>query len=381
MISSRLNRRFLLIFGIFLSLAPQWVYGAQNTAAPISPPAPILETGTLGNADFRIEIPANWNGNLVLLAHGYEAPGTVHGEAWPQDASLPGLLAAGYAVALSGYSSQGWAVHEAIHDVDLLQQYFIERHGVPRHSYLVGRSMGGAVAAASLQQYPDRYDGALSMCSAMLPGAQMFAELLTTLVAFDYFYPQAKGLPTLGLSAPAADPIAASQLAAQLKSILPSKPQAMTALAQRLEVSPDRLAEAIATHYLIYQDMSRRADGIPVDNRDTVYTGFGDDQAFNAGVRRYQGSPTTMEYAAASPQLGSQWSRPLVIQYDRDDPITSSRFRLAQSEPADRAAARLAPVVLPAETPDDCGASMQQTLDALKVLDHWVSTGKRPSYR
>jgi len=381
MIPSRLSHRLLLIAGLFLWLAPEWVFGAPAMAATANAAGPELETGTLGNADFRIEIPALWNGDLIMLAHGYELPGAPRTASWPQDDAMPALLAAGYAVALSGYSSQGWAVREAIHDVDLLRQYFIEHHGRPRRSFLVGWSMGAAVAVASLEQQPAQYDGALSLCGSTLPGSQMFAELLTTLVAFDYFYPTAKGLPPQGLSAPAAEPMTLQDLQHHLDTILPAHPQAVTILAERLETQPQALASVIATDYLLYQEMMRRTDGIPVDNRQTVYAGFGDDTAFNAGAHRYQGATWAMEYAAESPQLGGRLSRPLVMQYNLDDPALPPRLQSAYPALSTRSGATLAPVVLPPTGHGHCDFSPQQTANAMKVLDRWATTGKRPVYR
>ena len=35
-------------------------------------------TGTIGTAQYRIEVPAAWNGTLFLYSHGYVAPGTIN---------------------------------------------------------------------------------------------------------------------------------------------------------------------------------------------------------------------------------------------------------------------------------------------------------------
>lgn len=44
-------------------------------AASVRDATPGVETGTLGDAPYRVEIPADWNGELVVLLHGYEPRG------------------------------------------------------------------------------------------------------------------------------------------------------------------------------------------------------------------------------------------------------------------------------------------------------------------
>jgi len=44
---------------------------------------PIEDLGAVANAPYRIEIPANWNGRLVLPQHGYEPAGMPRQQPWP----------------------------------------------------------------------------------------------------------------------------------------------------------------------------------------------------------------------------------------------------------------------------------------------------------
>jgi hypothetical protein len=69
--------------------------------------APIVANGVLQGAPYRIDIPAHWNGSLVMLMHGYEPKGMPRSEPWPQNEAAPVFLQRGYAVAASAYSSQG----------------------------------------------------------------------------------------------------------------------------------------------------------------------------------------------------------------------------------------------------------------------------------
>src|SRR5512136_110337 len=75
-----------------------------------------IDTGRIGGAMYRIIIPANWNHNLVMYAHGYEMPTQpndpkiFHGER--NDLILRPFLDRGFAVARSAYRKKGWALVE-----------------------------------------------------------------------------------------------------------------------------------------------------------------------------------------------------------------------------------------------------------------------------
>ena len=125
--------------------------------------------GELGGTVYRIEVPDDWNGRLVMWAHGFRdfTPELV--------ADLPPLRALliekGYAWASSSFSSNGFAPYEAAVETAALHDLFVERFGKPEYTYAAGASMGGNAVLLSLQLYPERYDGALAACSTT--GADM----------------------------------------------------------------------------------------------------------------------------------------------------------------------------------------------------------------
>jgi hypothetical protein len=65
---------------------------------------------------------------------------------------------------------------------------------------------------------------------------------------------------------------------------------------------------------------------MPVDNRKTVYRGFGDDAAFNRQVHRYAGSPAAMAYARRNVTLTGHIDIPLVMQWNAFDQTLPARF-------------------------------------------------------
>ncbi|HEY3061058.1 MAG TPA: prolyl oligopeptidase family serine peptidase [Chloroflexota bacterium] len=143
--------------------------GPSASAAAVS--GPVLETGSIGGAAFRIEIPDNWNGTLVLYSHGYVTPGSANPARDVGDV-LTGayLLSNGYALAGSSYSTTGWAIKEALHDQIALLDYFGGRYGIPDRTVAWGHSLGGMITAALVEQNPDRFDAALPMCGVVAGG-------------------------------------------------------------------------------------------------------------------------------------------------------------------------------------------------------------------
>src|ERR1039457_3925572 len=100
-------------------------------------------TGTLGDgATYVIDVPALWNGTLLLYSHGYVAPGSPNPAL---DISDPYtsyyMLASGYALAGSSYASTGWAVHEAIPDQIATLDLFQSMVGTPTRTIAWGHSL------------------------------------------------------------------------------------------------------------------------------------------------------------------------------------------------------------------------------------------------
>lgn len=348
--------RLALLLGISL-FAPHALAGA-----------PVSETGELQGAPWRIDVPDNWNGELIMLAHGFEPVGTPRPSAWPANEATPALLGAGYAVAQSGYRTQGWAVADAIADTERLRQHFIAGHPDTRRTWILGYSMGGAIAVASLERQSRHYDGGVALCGATLPGDTLAGDLLTTLVAFDYFFPKAEGLPMDGLASPAAAALPQMQLHQGIAAALQTQPETAQRLATRMEVTPEELAGVISLHALVFHDMARRYGGMPVGNQDTVYAGFGDDAAFNAGVKRYPADPAVSARFTDELALTGALKRPLVIQFNHRDPTIVPRMQGVYPQLAAKAGATPLPTVLPAAGEGHCGFSDEQTVAALKVL-------------
>lgn len=147
--------------------------------------------GELQGADYRIAVPSEWNGGLVLFDHGYQGEGAGIGLAFPEP--LDGYLERHhYAWASSGYRSKGYHPDLFLLDLLALRAQFIARFGRPRWTIIHGESMGGHISIASLELHPGIYQGALIECG-VIDGRGLVDWLKAYTAAAQYF----SGLPLL----------------------------------------------------------------------------------------------------------------------------------------------------------------------------------------
>jgi hypothetical protein len=130
------------------------------------------QTGSLPDgATYLIQVPANWNGTLLLYSHGYVVPGTpnpAHNVGDPFTGAA--LLGGGFALAGSSYATTGWAIHEALPDQIAVLDLFNHTVGHPKRTIAWGHSLGGIITAGLIQRFPDRFDAALPMCGVLSGG-------------------------------------------------------------------------------------------------------------------------------------------------------------------------------------------------------------------
>jgi pimeloyl-ACP methyl ester carboxylesterase len=164
---------------LILALAAACCLAAPATAAPpryfVDPgklpfaAIPGIETervwGVHNSAGYRIEVPAQWNGRLVIWAHGYRGEGL---ELTVDNHPLRAFLVAnGYAWAASSYGKNAYDPAQGAKDSHALAQFFNGRFGRPSHVYITGASMGGHVTTVMAEQWPRSYAGAMPVCGVM----------------------------------------------------------------------------------------------------------------------------------------------------------------------------------------------------------------------
>ncbi|MET0962866.1 MAG: alpha/beta hydrolase [Noviherbaspirillum sp.] len=142
-------------------------------------------SGVNKGSSYQIEVPKNWNGMLVMYAHGYAGTGANLNASAP--AMRRHLLTQGYAWAASSYSRTYYDVRVGVEDTNALALAFNEiarQNGrplaAPSKTYIVGVSMGGHIAAAAVDEENIQtannkvsYNGAVPMCG-MLGDTELF---------------------------------------------------------------------------------------------------------------------------------------------------------------------------------------------------------------
>jgi pimeloyl-ACP methyl ester carboxylesterase len=147
--------RFALVVTVLLALAVT----APRSTTPAGAGDAISRHGTYEGGRYLIQVPARWNGGLVLYAHGFG--GTL-------DSPLTSHLAdRGYALAASSYRAEGYRVDWFVEDMRALLALFVREIRQPRWAIIHGRSMGGHVAILSLELHPGLYHGALIECGVI----------------------------------------------------------------------------------------------------------------------------------------------------------------------------------------------------------------------
>jgi pimeloyl-ACP methyl ester carboxylesterase len=152
---------------IFGKKPPQY-YVDEAKLPFVSLPGTVTEClwGIHKGAGYRIEVPENWNGDLVMYAHGYAGTGLeliveepLFMRQW--------LIDNGFAWAASSYSRNDYDVSTGAIDMHALTARFNGIVGRPNYTYIVSHSMGSQVAAVMIEQWPNTYDGAMPCCGVM----------------------------------------------------------------------------------------------------------------------------------------------------------------------------------------------------------------------
>lgn len=128
-------------------------------------PGATAQWGVLAGAGYRIEVPDNWNGNLVMWAHGFRGTGL---ELTVDNHPLrPLLISLGYAWAASSYTRNDYDITSGVQSTQALVQRFNGLVGQSNKVYMTGASMGGHITAVSIEQYPDTFVAAMPICGVV----------------------------------------------------------------------------------------------------------------------------------------------------------------------------------------------------------------------
>jgi len=262
--------------------------------------------GTIGpGAIYRLVRPTIWNGTLVVYAHGFVSPDQP--VAIPPDAlQVIALLSTrGFAVAVSSFSENGWAVKDGTQRTHQLLGIFTSKFGNPTRIYAAGGSMGGLIAIRLAETYPGLFSGVLPACPVSGGMRLQLDYVANVRVLFDFFYPGV--LPGTVVDVPDGLDVA-SQIVLPAVAAMTASPAGAVAIASIAQTpvpfaNGTELIQSIATALGAaagYPDVLRLTHGRPVfDNMTTQYTGAlppATLQAINASVQRYSASPAGLNF-------------------------------------------------------------------------------------
>ena len=277
--------------------------GDDGQSPPVDQGSPVTagcDDGTVAatSALYQVCFPQDWNGDLIVYAHGY-----VTGDqplATPDD-MVQGLSVAqivnamGYAYAATSYRANGLVADLAAEDVaDLVEEVRARYRPDPVRTYVVGVSEGGLVAALAAERHADLFQGGLDACGPAGDFAAQIDYLGDFRVLFDYFFPGV--IPGDPLDVPAEVRVqwTSTYIPAVLAAIQADIPATVQLLAvagapvDPLDVSSVGTTVTSALWYDVFAlpDARARLGGQPYDNIGREYQGSLDDDALNAGVAR-----------------------------------------------------------------------------------------------
>ena len=336
--------------------------------------------GELDGTVYRIEVPDDWNGRLVMWAHGFR---DFTPELVPDPPPIRALLIEkGYAWAASSFSSNGFVPYEAAVETAALHDLFIETFGPPEYTYAAGGSMGGNAVLLSLELYPERYDGALAACSTTGADTIDFLGHYAVLgaVAAGVGREEANTASELAeltvskiMPALEADPDARKVFESLVKAMTGgSRPFRQEGFDARFRLNFVLLGIARLLMPL---------DGL-FDNTETVYPGAPglgiEASRVNAQVVRVAGGPDAPEPGPGYSRLAGAAPVPLLMMHTTGDgfvPITSMVGFGARAEEVGNGGMVSQRAIRSAV---HCGFSLPEIEAALDDLVGWVENGVKP---
>jgi pimeloyl-ACP methyl ester carboxylesterase len=314
----------LLVLLAALALVSGLLFSAHAVRGVRAAPAvATTHTGTLDDgATYKIEMPSNWNGTLVLYSHGYVTPGSSNPATDVGDPVTGGwLLANGYALAGSSYSTTGWAVQQALHDQIAVLDVFDQAFGQPSRTIAWGHSLGGIITAGLVQLNPGRFDAALPMCGVVAGGVGTWNAALDGEFAFRSLLAPTSALQLVNITNPNAN----LGLAEQILGAAQATPQGRARLALAAAVgdlpgwfdpaSPEPAADDFAAREQNQFLWDARVDfPFVFALRAELEARAGGNPSWNTGVnyrRQFERSVDRSEVAALYEQAGLDLSKDL----------------------------------------------------------------------
>jgi pimeloyl-ACP methyl ester carboxylesterase len=371
---------------------------AQHKPGPTPDPDPVIatsatgttEVGVLNGAEYRIDVPANWNHALVVYFHGYSEGGYTYKADRPLNEQTQPIFDRGYAIIQSAYSTSGWALAEAYPETEELRQYFLKKYEQPAEgkkaakqieTIVAGGSMGGALVAATLELNPKPFAGGLDLCGSVGPADLAFQRRFAWRAAFDFYFPGV--MPTLVPSPPGFRETHA--LREKVLDALKASTAAAASMRALMDLHSDQdVANDMVYFTYVISDMQRRAGGNPFDNRNFLYANTNpastaSDNALNDGVHRYAAEPMAREYLLHHYTPNGHLSRPMLALHTTYDPVIPGATLSFYAEQVAIAGDSQNLVQQYVRRDGHCAFSPEEIGRTFDELIQWIHAGKRPT--
>ncbi len=360
--------------------------------------------GEIGpGAIYEIDVPAAWNGTLVVYAHGIVDPSLpVLSPSLQREYPLirAALLAQGFALAASSFASNGWALADAATRTHQLTGIFVSKVGRPRRTLLLGSSLGALAIVKLVERYPGQYDGALPMCGPLSGALAELTYAGDARVTFDYYFPGL--LPGTAFSvAPGAqflsplDPGGPSPLFLAVAAALAGNPTVVLqwAIAAKLPfINAVELRDSalFVIGFLLHftNDFIERVNGkIPYNNVNTVYQvnvsaipGVNEalSAQLNAGVQRFEADHAARNYYAHSYDPSGELAIPVITLHTTRDPAVPFAHETLFAQKVAAAGRSAFLVQLSVDRWGHCTFTNGEVQTAFASLVRWVETGQKP---
>ncbi len=361
------------LLAIALSACSALLAQTPDARTPETPEIKV-ETGVLDGAAYRIDMPAKWNGILLVYYHGYSETPVTYDKQKPNSIGS-GFAAAGFEVVQSGYSVTGFALEHAIPETEALREYAIAKNGQPKASYVMGHSMGGQLTMATMEKYPSRYDGGLALCGLLEPTNWAVGHGGALRAAFDYYYPGLLPGPTHIAASEKLD----DDLVKKVFAALPTNPKGLEELMALTHFKTrEDLADGLVFSTFIERDLEQKIGEPVLDNHNFLYAGGPDDNALNDGVKRYTASDAALGYLTTWYTPTGVLVKPILAVHTTYDPIIPADSVRLYAEQVQRAGSSRNFVQQYVKADGHCHISGPETSSALSELIHWTQTGKKP---
>lgn len=397
--------------------------GAAGPAVATSAPSHVEGTLPDGSA-YVMEVPANWNGTVLLYSHGYVPDGAPNpARNAPSDAVRAALLDAGYAQIGSSYPDTGWVLEQALPAQLATLDLFRAQFGAPRRTIAWGTSLGGMITTGLAERHGHRFAGTLAMCGLQQGGVANWNNTLDPLFAIRTLLAPGATTPLVRLpDQPAAFASIAALTAALDAAQATPAGRARIALAAALhnipawtdaaqpEPAPDdydtaQLNQFGVLHLTIYVGLSWRQEAeehaggnmswnTRVDYgrmlarssiRDEVATlyeraglSLTADLAALAAAPRISADPAAVEYMIRHISFGGRLSRPMLTIHTTGDPLVPVQVQHAYADAVDDSHRSGLLRQAYVHRGGHCTFTTGEMLAALRALERRISTGRWP---